>query len=242
MSQVIRRFGTAPFALLGVIDRVGDATMPIITPGELTAVFRVDMVLRAPADLPDLTGAEVTVELRTLAQAGEQMVLLADGWMYGESVAVRERGRREPGAAFDLRDRLLREVEVAPVRHLSERVRAADAIVVGAVRELRPVERSDEWVPTSEHDADWWVATIAVEEVVRGDKPRGGRFEVIFANSRDVHWATAPKPEPGQHGVFLLWREKRWGAPKGALVLLDPADVQPREHLDDIRRLSEGVG
>jgi hypothetical protein len=242
MSRVNRQPEGAPFALLGAIDRVGDATMPIITPGERTAVFRVESVLWAPAALPDLTGAEVTVELRTLTKAGERMLLLADGWMYGESVAVREAGRRDPGRVDNLRDRHVREQEEAPVLHLSERVRGADAIVVGAVRELRPIKRPDEWVPTSEHDADWWVATIAVEGVVKGRKPRGGRLEAIFANSRDVQWATAPKPDPGQQGVFLLRRETRWGAPKGALALLDPADVQPREHLDDIRRLSEGVG
>lgn len=241
MSPVDPRPESAPFALLGVIDRVGDAAMAIITPGERTAVFRVESVLRAPAALPDLTGAEVTVELRTLTKVGERMVLLADGWMYGESVAVREVARRAAGSADAQSKRLAGEQEEAPVLHLSERVRGADAIVVGAVRELKPIARPDEWVPTSEHDADWWVATIAVEEVVRGRKPRGGNFEVIFANSRDVHWITAPKPDPGQRGVFLLRRETRWGAPKGALALLDPADVQPREHLDDIRRLSEEV-
>jgi hypothetical protein len=241
MSPVGSQPESAPFALLGVVDRVRDATMAIITPGERTAVFSVESVLRAPEALPDLTGTEVTVELLEAAKPGQRMVLLADGWMYGESVAVRERGRGDAKNADALLKRLAQEQEEAPLLHLSERVRGADAIVVGVVRELKPIGRADNWVPTSEHDADWWVATIALEEVVKGRKPRSGVFEVVFANSRDVHWATAPKPDPGQTGVFLLRLESRWGAPKGALALLDPADVQPREHLDDIRRLSEGV-
>ena len=231
------RAAMAPFALLGAIVRRDAATMPIITPSATTAVMRVEAILRAPDSLGDLTGAEVTVELDGSAKVGQRLVLLADGWMYGESVAVREVARADPNTAEEIRARLVREQEELPVRHLSERLRDADMVVLGVVRELRPVERPDQWVPPSEHDPDWWVAVIAVEDVAKGRRPRSGRLEAVFANSRDVQWfSTGPKPDPGQDGVFLLRREQRFGAPKGALAVLDAADVQPRDHYGEIRR------
>ena len=225
----------APFALLGVIDRVGAATMSIITPSERTAVLRVEQVLRSPEPLGDLTGAELTVDLSSLVEPGERLVLFADGWMYGESVAVREVARADPSGADDIRQQLERAQEEEPVRHLSERVRGADVVVLGVVRELKPLRRSGEWIPTSEHDPDWWIAVIAAKDVAKGRRPRGGRIEALFANSRDVQWFSAPKPDPGQEGVFLLRRERRFDAPRQALALLDQDDIQPWDHYDAIR-------
>jgi hypothetical protein len=231
---------TAPFALLCVVERLGATTIPLIMPSESTAVVRVEAVLRAPESLGDLTGAEITVQLITPAKPRERLVLMADGWMYGESIAVREVARAQPDATEGIRAQFVREREEAPVRHLGERARGAEVVVLGVVGELRPISRSGEWVPSSEHDPDWWVAVIAVEHVAKGGRPPNDQVEAVYANSMDVQWAAAPKPAPRQDGVFLLRRAERSELPSDALVLLDPADVQPREHYDEIRRLLEG--
>jgi len=227
----------APFVLLCAIDRVGAATIPIIDPSETTAVARIDKVLRAPAVLGDLSGAQVTVELADAAREGERFVVFADGAMYGETIAVREIGRVDPEMSDDLAERLDRERDERPERHLRERARAADVVVRGTVRELRPVARGKDWTPTSEHDPEWWIAVIAVRDVGKGRVSKQKRIDAVYANSSDVQWFDSPKPRPGQDGVFLLHRVRRKDTPRGALVLMDPADLQPGEHFEDVRRM-----
>jgi len=241
LARLNARAPNAPFALVCAIDRLGAATIPLVAPSENTAVARVEAVVRAPEELGDLTGAEITVHLGSRADAGQRLLLFAEAAMYGASIAVREVGRADPDAADEARERLMREEEGRPVRNLRERARGADVVVRGVVGELRPVVKRGEWVPTSEHDPDWWIAVIVVRDIAKGRRPRGGRVEAVFANSRDVQWIQAPKPAPGQEAVFLLRRERRFTAPKGALVLLDPDDVQPPDHYDDIRRLVQGA-
>ena len=235
--SVSDRVVQAPFVLLCAIDRIGAATIPIIAPIETTAIVRVDKVLRSPDVLGDLTGAEVTVELSETAREGERFVVFADGAMYGETIAVREIGRVDPEMSDELAELLDRERDERPVRQLRERVRAADVVVRGTVRELRPVARGKDWIPTSEHDPEWWIAQIAVRDVGKGRISKQKRVEAVFANSRDVQWFDSPKPEPGQDGVFILHRVHRKDTPRGALVLLDPADLQPPEHFEDVRRM-----
>lgn len=109
---------------------------------------------------------------------------------------------------------------------LREAVRGSDAVVLGVVHDLRSADPTG--VATSNHDADWWLATIDVEEVVKGENV-GPTLEVVYANSTDVMWFRAPKPTEGQRGVFLLRRAER------GFGLLDPAGIQPPENIDEVR-------
>lgn len=231
----------APFVLLCSVDRVGASAIPILTPSDSTAIARVERAIRSPDALGDLDGRDVTVEFAETVHEGERFVLFAEGAMYGETIAVRELRRMGSDAATDLAMRLNREDDEVRVRHLADRARRAAVVVRGTVRELRAVARGKDWIPTSEHDPDWWIAVIDVRDVGKGRIGKQGRVQAVFANSRDVQWYDSPKPAPGQHGVFLLHRARRKDTPRGALVLLDPADVQPPEHFEDVRRVVEGA-
>lgn len=114
-----------------------------------------------------------------------------------------------------------------------ERLRAhveeAAAVVVGRVVALEKVGP----VARSEHDPDWWRATIQIEHAEKGDV--GDQVQVIFPNSADAHWAHLPKPRAGQEGLWLLHPTSGDQADLGRFILLDTDDAHPAEQLGHLR-------
>ena len=228
---------SAPLVFEGTVRALREATMPQVEPDELTAVVTVDRIIRAPDAMKGLTGRTITVQLRQPTEVGVSVVFAAEGWLYGDSMAVVEVGDR--GAT-----------EVAAVgedeaarwsSRLTERAQESDTVVVGRVAELHPLARAEaygEEESRSEHWPDWWVASIEVEQVLKGSKGRGGTVEVLFANSQDVMWRHAPKLLPDQHGVFMLHRGDPRVADRRAFAVLEDTDVQAVDAAESLTDLS----
>jgi len=138
----------------------------------------------------------------SILRGRSELRVLRGGRAFGDSIAVAEIGRLpvesvEPHASLALASGatagaftgLLREMHQDKLR---EHMHAADAVVVGRVVS---VEKAGT-VTYSEHDPDWWRATIDVYHVERGQIKR--QVRVLFANSSDVRWRHTPKPKPSQ--------------------------------------------
>lgn len=240
IGELLERAG---FVFFGRIRRLGAATMASVPVTESTAVVRVEEVVRAPDAVGDQTGREITVELRTpRIKPKGRALFFTEGLSFGESIAVREIGRvrtKDPG-------RLRKEVDELMERRagqaLERRVAGSDLIVVGRIGAMRPIGRADEKRSRSEHDPDWWEAAIEAESVERGRHDLRKPVPLIFPNSRDVMWYQAPKPSPGQDGVWLLRRPQIEELPEEAYTALDPLDYQPRDQLDRVREAIERRG
>jgi hypothetical protein len=231
--------GEGPFAFVGTVEHVGAATMSDIPIDGRTAVVRVDHVLQAPEALPTLDGQRITVQLKDDAQPGEQAAFFAQGLAFGESVAVTEVGRvgvdavephvtrgfeaGEP-AGFEA---LKRQAEAVRVR---EHADAADAVVVGRVVGLEDVLEP----VISEHDPDWWRATIDVAHVEKGDV-QTGPLQVLYANSLDVKWRLSPKPKASQEGLWILHATEGDQREAARFQIPHQEDYQSVQRLDDLR-------
>jgi hypothetical protein len=216
-----------------------------------TAIVRVDRVLRAPEQMEQIAGREITVQLRQSAEAGTTAVFEADGWLYGESLAVLETGRRRSAAAaqsFEAEADVEagRETPAAAARaaeHRSAvqaRAEEASAVVVGRVVGVRQLETAARGGPASEgrqseHDPRWAIAKVEVDESIKGRK--SGTIDVLFASSEDVMWYRAPKLVVGQKATMLLQK----GAPdvenKLADAVVDELDVQPVDMAETLSEL-----
>jgi len=84
-------------------------------------------------------------------------------------------------------------------RCLTRPCRRADVVVVGRVVSVEKAGPSS----GSEHDPDWWRATIAVTHVEKG-QVSGGQISFLYANSLDVRWYKAPKAHPSMAGAWIL--------------------------------------
>ena len=196
----------------------------------------MDRVLSAPEQMEGIAGREITVRLRGPAEPGTTAVFDRRG------LAVRrEHGRprdrqaprppRTPSAAAaedETRDGGRgRSRRRASGRRSRTRADEASAVVVGRVtgRSSRDTAAATGEGRLSEHDPQWAVATVEVDEAVKGRPPK--TIEVLFATSEDVMWHRAPKLVVGQRAVMLLHK----GAPevedKRANAVVDELDVQP---------------
>jgi hypothetical protein len=239
------------FVFQGTVVEVGKATLPMIEADDRTAIVRVDRVLRAPEQMEQIAGREITVKLRQSAEVGTTAVFETDGWLYGESMAVLETGRRRSAKAARSLEAEAdveagRETPAAAARaaaHRSavqERAEEASAVVVGRVVGVKQIEtaaragRGGE-EPQSEHDPRWAIAEVEVDQSIKGRK--SGTIEVLFASSEDVMWYRAPKLVVGQKATMLLQK----GAPevedKRADAVVDELDVQPTDTAEILTEL-----
>lgn len=229
----------ASFIFQGAVVDVGRANVSMVDADERTAVVRVDRVLRAPEQMEQIAGREITVRLREPVEPGTSAVFEAEGWLYGESMAVVETGRRRPPREEPPATAAAEHVAESPAAAdraevfrsaLKTRADEASAVVIGRVTGVREtvaaVAAAGEGRLT-EHDPRWAVATVEVDEAVKGRQ--SGTVEVLFASSEDVMWRDAPKLTVGQRAVMLLQK----GAPEvedeRAHAVLHQLDVQPAD-------------
>jgi hypothetical protein len=226
-AEVTRLRHEASFVFDGTVEREAASSLSIIAPGPGTVVVRVGRIYHAPGDLHDQAGQEVTVvfaDTPAPAANGQQIVFFVEPFSYGETIGAQAVGtvalpddldslEETVGAATsEIQDQELR-------RHLAE----ADAVVHGVVLERHPV---DDPSPRSEHSPDWWVATIAITSLFKGNIE--GELLVRFPNSTDLHWYWTPKPQEGEEAIFVLHRD---GLALGGadLAILHDRDVIPAE-------------
>jgi hypothetical protein len=130
---------------------------------------------------------------------------------------------------------------------LQDRIRSAAAVVVGTVREVRPLtgrvlQSSARGIGISEHNPGIAEAVITVTEAIKGAKS-GDQVVVRFPTSEDVMWYRYPKFAPGTSGVFILHPDSLTGGAEAELgsdraqVFTVPqrSDVLPAEEGDRVR-------
>ena len=238
-DPVLTLLKTSAISFVGTVERIGASTMSDVPIDNHTSVVRVDQVLHAPDAFSALAGTAITVQLApkvALPKEGEQYTFFANGLAFGTSIAVSEVGRlsaadvaphmaRAAATGGGVFSDLQAQVEADQFR---EHAKGAAAIVLGRVTGLAKAAPGT----LSEHDPDWWIATVDAYEIVRGRGLKPGKITVLYPNSLDVQWHTAPKPKAGQEGMFILHAADKSLASLAKYQILHPEDLQPVQHLD----------
>jgi catechol 2,3-dioxygenase-like lactoylglutathione lyase family enzyme len=225
------------FIFLGKFERDG-ANLSLAPPNSNPAVVRVERVFRAAPALGDQRGQLITLmrpQPGPTREAGADLVFFTNPVLYGETLGVREIAHLQAPEDLDELGALVhRAIGDADMDALRRHLASAAAIVVGKVVETRSAVEPDH-VPFSEHDPDWWIATIHVARSLKGRLK--GDIRVRYPNSRDIAWYRAPKPREGQEAIFVLHEDGARNAGGVALAILDPDDMLPADP-ETIRRIS----
>jgi len=130
----------AKFIFQGTVRRVRAATMREVPVTDNTVVVRVDRLIHAPEALTDYAGQEITVQLGAgEVEQGQTYVFYANGWVFGDSLAVQSLGHEAATAPAVAR---LSSHPDDPVRSLASheahiQATQADLIVTGHVSAIR---------------------------------------------------------------------------------------------------------
>ena len=230
------------FSFLGTIEHLGAATMTDVPVDGRTAIVVVEQVLHAPAAFSELANTRVTLQLAAKGVApkvGDRAAFFANATAFGDSLALNEVGRVPAGDVESPVGATAAAGGLSPLQgfqaqidrdRLLEHAAAADAIVVGTVAKLEQATTKG----LSEHDADWWKATLDVDHVEKGSvKP--GKLAVLYANSVDVRWRSSLKPKAGQGGLWMLHNSDEPLSKLAAFQVLHLDDYQPVQSLDTLR-------
>jgi hypothetical protein len=249
----------ARFVFNGTVQKLRAATMDDVPIDDRTAIVRVDEVIYAPHVLAHYAGHEITVRVEGTKrlQVGQQATFYTNAWLFGDSIAVRSIDHQPvrktaAGASRDIGDPARRLAR----KDLQSRFAEARVVVSGRVTSVRlpsdvAAARSARLAAPalpgriSEHDPDWRIAEIQVDEVHKGTL-RKDSVTVRFPSSHDVMWHDAPKFEAGQEGLFMLHNPEQaagnraLGGPvedKGEFVVTRSADFQPLSEPGGLRDL-----
>lgn len=258
----------ANFIFKGTVRKLKAATMPEVPIDDRTVTVRVDEIIQSPESLADFAGREITVALggRKKVKAREQFIFYTNGWIFGESLAVRSIDQHPAPKGISA----MGVAPGSPVENLANkeariRFESAEVVLSGRVTSVRlPPQKvaargartaaagadveSTINQPISEHDPLIQEAVVEVEAVHKGEHP-GDEVVVRFPSSTDVKWYQAPKFHPGQEGFFMLHKgetEEKGAAAsamfreedaEGILTALHPADFQPFDRPGGVRNL-----
>ncbi|MFL5919328.1 MAG: hypothetical protein ACJ74L_04050 [Gaiellaceae bacterium] len=228
----------SPFIFTGQVRKRRAATLALVDVTELDAVVAVERVLRKPPSVIDFSGQEVTLRGNSAVELEDERTALfaADGWLYGDTLALLEVARMDEDQSAD--EKIKAAEQRAAEDALRSRLARANLVVVAVVERTNPRDDKAQ-PPTSEHDPIWWEAWLQVESAEKGQPPP--RLRVLYPSSTDEYWYESPKFAPGDDGVFLLQQDQKEHGPARyhvrGFTALDPLDYQPRERLDELRRL-----
>jgi hypothetical protein len=231
------------FVFEGTVEQLGASSSSTYPAAEQTAIVQVTRVVKSTPALSGFQGQRVTVHLTppvTIA-AGQRATFFTHGVHYGDGLVLTEVGLIQEAAALAPTD-LSAAVQASADTDMTQRLAQADLVVSGvaaAARPLNPPQALAAGVPLrhiSEHDPNWWVVTVTVDSVEKGDHDAPTK-DVLFANSTDIAWARAPKIKQGDRGVWLLHTTDVYGRPVPAHAVTHPLDFQPASEVARVRSL-----
>lgn len=232
------------FVFSGTVKKTGASNVSVVPPNERTSIVHVDEVLHNDGVVSDVMGNDVTVELASagVVKEGDKAIFFTNVDTYSDSISVREEGHIgvKPEEMGALHDQVKAALAQVPEEQLQSRIAQADVIVTGSVTGTKPVAGNESRVPASEHDPQWWEATVKVQSVEKGHPPQGD-VTVVFPSSKDLRWIGSPKFKEGQQGVFLLHRSVDEKLRVSGFTALSPLDFQAIDQREHVMRLMKAA-
>jgi hypothetical protein len=220
---------TPSIIFVGTIDAPGAVTLPSLTASANTSVVTVEKVLKKPEAISLDEGDKVTVltEGGAPLQKGTHGLFFTDGWIFGETLAVRvlnwepvSSARAAAGAAEDAKvTAQIQQIQASADTDIQSAIASADVVIVGRVKTIQPpsvAALAPESQRITEHNPDWQEAIIEVQSALKGAVD-ATEIVVRFPASMDVMWASYPKLKAGQEGTFLLHQDRLSTAPTATL-------------------------
>jgi hypothetical protein len=222
---------TPSIIFVGTVDALEAVTLPNLTASPNTSVVAVEKVLKKPEAITLDQGDQVTVLTEGLAPLpkGARALFFTDGWIFGESLAVRvlswepvSADKAVAGAVAAEDPKItaqIQQIQASADTDIRSAIESADVAIVGRVLRVQPSSvktLTPERQFVSEHNPDWQEAVIEVQSALKG---AAGTAEVVvrFPASMDVMWAGYPKLKEGQEGTFLLHQDRLSPSPTATL-------------------------
>jgi hypothetical protein len=204
-DELLRR---SSFVFAGTVREARASTVKLVPAGDNTVAAHVDRVVKGADTVGDFTGENVTIVLQKplSVRQGDRFTFFTNPRVSSKNLAVEEVGHLPADErAAELKAQAGKVEQEAKDKKLREHVAQADLIVTGQITATKPLAReTGNRPPLSEHEPEWWEATIQVQGVEKGKADK--TVTVYYPHSRDIRWFAVPKLDDlkVKEGVFLL--------------------------------------
>ncbi len=208
-------------------------------------VVVVEQMIKTPENFPDLTGDQITVRFLEIngLEVGEKRMFFTEPYWIGESLGVAEIGSVLQDDELYIDKNITNYIAMATDHQedqsLKELLKESELVVSGQVTTIRKPEAEN--IPGTEHDPEWRIAEITVDETLKGQKSSES-LSILFASGKDVMYFQSPKFKEGDEGIFIVQRaapdiEKNYSSP---YMILNPSCfISGKEESSRIRSLIE---
>lgn len=231
------------YVFRGSLEESNKANLSVLDDAEGLHLVRVNEVLLASAGHEHFKGGLITVamdkSITTSPVKGSEYIFYTNTWLFGESLAVRANEIRSVEEKANMKNEVASFQKIRQDNLLTQRINSANLVVVGKVTEVSNVEKVSESktrLRLSEHDPQWKLATVQIDDKVKGNV-EGASVQFYFASSADVQWYNAPKFSQESEGVFILQQTDASLLPNGALVLTNALDFRAKSELNQIKKI-----
>jgi hypothetical protein len=252
-SDIMKYAAQSAFIFSGKVIKSRAATMKDIASSN-TVIMEIIHVMTAPTMFAHISGQQITVRFKKPPplKTGQVLTVFANGWIFGESIAVDAVGFtietaakiKSAKSAMSGKSEMASVVQTALAESndavLKERLNSAAMGVVGEVMKVK--ESAIKTTFISEHNPNWQEAIIKVDDVVKGKKGIK-QIKILFPASDDIRWKKTNKYKKGQKGIWMVQKGKKQSA-KGigakAFAAIPPGDnVYTTLHQSDFMPLNE---
>ena len=225
----------------GVVEKLGSAHMDSVPASDNTAVVKVEHVYTPAEILGDLTGKQVTIQLKEnkTITPRSKVAFFTNGWIYGKGIAFIEVGRMKEQQPDKFKTKVAESRQRKADQQLKNRIDRAAVVVVAKVVKTNEL-KLDKRLPISEHSPHWREAVLQINSIIKGEF-QGQELRMIYPGSNDEVWVESPKPEIQKEGIWILQKDQQEkGGPKFRVpgyTALDALDFQTMDQLEKVKRL-----
>ncbi len=223
------------FTFIGTVKEMGNSNVSGINENDFPVIVEVESVewcdFQALKKFGDLKGNRLTVAVnpvsRIVTKNDISAVFFADPLIYEEHIGVVATAVPIPDRKEDFLNKIHAAAFQKTEAPLRAEVKSADLIIVGEVKEVRPlptIKGADlgavikSWEFRSEHRPRWAEAIIKVRQpVLRPPDAKMDFVSVVFPRSHDCFSIDSPKFEEKETGIWLLFQNQLAEAEKSIL-------------------------
>jgi len=236
--NLAKLIGQSEFILQARVEKMGEATLSLVPVTKETAIVVVDQVLRRPPGLGGLSGRAITVQFKgkPTVSKGQNLLIFAQGWLYGTSIVLKEYGHVRASAS--LQRKVIETEQKLQKRVLRDRIVRAEVIVTGRVKEVRLLSHGRE--QSREEEAEWEEVVL---EITSWEKPiqKKKAIRIVCPVQADRRFPHARIFHRTQEGIWML-RGVTGKIFQGKVYIAEDApDFQPLEKLEMVRSLIQEV-
>jgi hypothetical protein len=175
------------------------------------AVVRLLEIYEGEEQLSAFIKEPITVKFADIkgVKKGQNLIVFGNLWIANESIAIIEVDHEVLGENKFTNDNyqqeIKKEMQEAELREIKVKAAQSEIVIAGTVISVKKTEGEKSF--ESEHNPEWVLAEIKIDEPLKGNNASGSIITIAFPGSQDFMWYQSPRFKEGDKKIWFLSKE-----------------------------------